>query len=88
MFPREFGDLTWPPRPSIGLTNKRPLPSKDLTGKLRQIDAFPRAIGEHSDVFRAYRINDERQEVSGYNSLYTHSAKGVSHARLADPIIL
>ncbi|TEB22875.1 hypothetical protein FA13DRAFT_1740534 [Coprinellus micaceus] len=34
----------------------------DLTGKLRQIDAFPRAIGKHSDVSRAYRINDERQK--------------------------
>ncbi|TEB17858.1 kinase-like protein [Coprinellus micaceus] len=34
----------------------------DLTGTLRQIDAFPRAIGEHSDLFRAHRINDERQE--------------------------
>ncbi|KAJ3550501.1 hypothetical protein NMY22_g432 [Coprinellus aureogranulatus] len=35
---------------------------KDLTSHLHQIDTFPCAIGEHSDVFRAKRINDDKEE--------------------------
>lgn len=39
--------------------------SQDLTSELYQIDNFPCAIGEHSDLFRARKIQDEKGNVSG-----------------------
>ncbi|TEB23944.1 kinase-like protein [Coprinellus micaceus] len=34
----------------------------DLTTQLHQTDAFPCAIGEHSDIFRAHRVTDDKRE--------------------------
>ncbi|TEB23936.1 kinase-like protein [Coprinellus micaceus] len=46
----------------------------DLTTRLYQTDAFPCAIGEQSDLFRARGVNDEKGKVLALKTLRTGSS--------------